>query len=196
MLEDTHCWMCNASTAAEFMNELLTKLHNFSKSEMFMGRRHALEIMESVKLSDRKWWVHTEGRSAHYRGRTSVETHGMFVHADDGDSFIPLFEALWATFTAKTFKRFQFSDLKLITSKCSGFKVENTFSIAQEEKHPWKPCKIPASEVRIYWETLCSCWEQQWACDKMINTLLLLSGHLCICSTQAAMMRHPQNSRA
>lgn len=69
----------------------------------------------------------------------------------------PLFEALWATITAKTFKRFQFSDLKLITSECSGFKVENTFSIAQEEKHPWKPCKIPAGEVRIYWETLCSC---------------------------------------
>lgn len=86
MLGDTPCWMCNASTAAEFMNELLTKLHNFSKSEMFMGRRHALEIMESMKPSDRKWLVSTQGRPLCTLW-TSVETQDMCVHTDDGDSF-------------------------------------------------------------------------------------------------------------
>lgn len=175
--------MCNASTAVESMNELLTKLHNFSQSEMFMTRRHALEIMESVKLSDRKWLASTHGR-LQWKHTTCLFTQMTEIR------LIPLFEALWATFTAKTFKRFQISDLKLITSECSGFKVENTFSIAQEEKHPWKPCKVSASEVRIYWGTLCSYW------DKMINTLLLLSGHLCISSAQAAIMRHPQQQHS
>lgn len=109
---------------------------------------------------------------------------------------IPLFEALWETFTAKTFKRFQFFRLKAYNFRVFWFESRKPISIAREETHPWKPCKIPASEVRIYWETLCSCWEQQWACDKMINMLLLLSGHLCICPTQAAMMRHPQQQKS
>lgn len=83
--------MCITSTAADFMNELLTKLHNFSKSQMFMGGTHAgLEIMESVKPPDRKWVVgnkqDTRKTALHIiKEGPRWEPHRMFVYTDNID---------------------------------------------------------------------------------------------------------------
>lgn len=94
----------------------------------------------------------------------------MFVYTDDGNSFKT---AVWG-FKSNIYCK----DISLWPQSVLTSKRKNIFSIVPVGNQSRKPCKVHASEVRIYWETLCWCWEQQRAGDKMINTLLLLSRHL------------------
>lgn len=80
IVEDTPCWMCIASAAADFMNELLTKAPQFYKKVKCLQE----QWNRNYGKCETAWQEMGDGERGHTED-CSVETHDMFLYRDDVD---------------------------------------------------------------------------------------------------------------